>query len=416
MTRLAVIAGILPVLLLCHSVSPCLSIAEQGKVPGGGYVVQMGAFRDQKNAGQTIRDLRAAGVELFWSRKDNGLHVVQSRRFASRAAAQAFAARLTADRLINTYVITAAPGKFISRISGDEEHPAETGHKPEQPATGMAGQPAETSVFKAPALPDDQSSTAVSAVLPIHIDDTPHTGEDAAAQKHVQIEAVAGQPAPPLDKELFIQEFKLVEDRDDSATYAAFASKYDRELKQCSMPEAFSKIASFFARKGQPDKAADIYRTLFFCSESQDVRIAALSSLKPLIPPLELFAMYEHEQGVVAKVPEQLKKLDSFKSNLLFNLLESEPEKLEAFADAVLAFYPADRTALTALAWHQFRRGHYEQAYSYFSELNRLEPEQTDHVTGMIYALSGIPSLEKVMERAPAVSSYFYAQSGELRK
>jgi hypothetical protein len=67
-----------------------------------------------------------------------------------------------------------------------------------------------------------------------------------------------------------------------------------------------------------------------------------------------------------------------------------------------------DRVALTELAWNHFRNDRYEEAYRYFSELNRIEPGQVDHVTGMIYALSGMKEVEKAMELAPAVNLFFY--------
>ncbi len=92
----------------------------------------------------------------------------------------------------------------------------------------------------------------------------------------------------------------------------------------------------------------------------------------------------------------------------VFTLLETEPDKVEEFAGAMLKLNPEDRAALTALAWYYLRNDRCKEAFRYFSELNRIEPNQTDHVTGMIYALSGIQNLDTVMELAPVVNSFFY--------
>jgi|GEM_PF-5785103 len=92
----------------------------------------------------------------------------------------------------------------------------------------------------------------------------------------------------------------------------------------------------------------------------------------------------------------------------VFTLLETEPDKVEEFAGAMLKLNPGDRAALTALAWYYLRNDRYKEAFRYFSELNRIEPDQTDHVTGMIYALSGMQNLDTVMELAPVVNSFFY--------
>ncbi len=95
----------------------------------------------------------------------------------------------------------------------------------------------------------------------------------------------------------------------------------------------------------------------------------------------------------------------------LFTLLETEPDKLEESAGAILKSNPGDRAALTALAWYYLRKDRFVEAFRYFSELNRIDPDQIDHVTGMIYALSGMENINKVMELAPEVNSFFYKVS-----
>ncbi len=113
--------------------------------------------------------------------------------------------------------------------------------------------------------------------------------------------------------------------------------------------------------------------------------------------------------SISAQTPvEQESARTAFNVIHLFTLLETEPDKVEEFAGAILKSNPGDRAALTALAWYYLRNDRHLEAYRYFSELNRIEPDQIDHLTGMIYALSGMKNLDKVMELAPVVNSFFY--------
>jgi hypothetical protein len=364
---------VFPLLLL---VSVCFvpgqSIAAHEKVTGSegsGYVIQMGAFRDQKYAEELLSRLRSKGAEVYLARKDNGMYVVQSQSFTTRGKAHALAARLVAGKVVDEYFITTTSSKIVSKSSGGE------GLSKSHPMEIVQDTPKETT----------ERDTSKAANIPV--------------------------------EELFIQEFKLVKNSDNSEKYSAFVAEYDRNLKQCWMPGTFVDIASFFVKKAQPDKAIAIYRTLFSCSKDQDFRMGILDSLKPLIPARELLTMLEQERSAAAGSPDYLKKLDSFQVILLYALLETEPDKVEELAGAILALNPGDRVALKTLAWYHFRNDHYEEAYKYFSELNRIEPEQVDHVTGMIYALSEMKEFEKAMELAPAVNTFFYKLiSSELKK
>ena len=111
--------------------------------------------------------------------------------------------------------------------------------------------------------------------------------------------------------------------------------------------------------------------------------------------------------------PQETAERDTSK---LYALLETEPDKVEEFAGAILEINPGDPVALKALAWYHFRNDRFEEAYKYFSELNRIEPEQVDHVSGMIYALSGMKEFEKAMELAPAVNLFFYKRLPDSRE
>lgn len=69
-----------------------------------------------------------------------------------------------------------------------------------------------------------------------------------------------------------------------------------------------------------------------------------------------------------------------------------------------------DRASLTTLAWYHFRIKRYEGAYRFFSELNGIYPEQSDHLTGMILSLAEIQDAGKAMELAPALNHIFHTR------
>lgn len=117
MTCISVISSVFLVLLLSVCFVPGQLSAEQRKVTdndGSGYVIQMGAFREQKAAQQTISRLRSKGIEVFMTRKDNGMYVVLSQSFTARSNARDLAVWLVTSKLIDTYFITATPGKAFS--------------------------------------------------------------------------------------------------------------------------------------------------------------------------------------------------------------------------------------------------------------------------------------------------------------
>ena len=200
-----------------------------------------------------------------------------------------------------------------------------------------------------------------------------------------------------IEQGLFVQKFRIVKTSDTIENYAAFVAEYEGNLKQCRMEDTFNEIAAIFVEKGQPGQAVAIYRTLLSCSKDEDFRIGIFYSLKPLLPPREILAIVEQQRSADAGSPEYLKKLDTFKVNILYTLLETDPDRIEEVSAAILDINPGDRVALSALGWCHLRNQRYEEAYECFSKLNKIEPEQPNHVTGMIYALSGMKEFEKAL-------------------
>jgi len=200
-----------------------------------------------------------------------------------------------------------------------------------------------------------------------------------------------------IEQGLFVQKLRIVKKSDTKESYAAFVAEYELDLKQCRMADTFNDIAATFFEKGQPDRAIAIYSALLSCSKDEDFRIGIFYSLKPLLPPREILAIVEKEKSADAGSPEYLKKLDTFKVNILYTLLETDPDRIEEVTAAILGINPGDQVALSALGWYYLRNQRYEEAYNCFSQLYKMEPEQPNHVTGMIYSLSGMKEFEKAL-------------------
>lgn len=72
-----------------------------------GYSIQVGAFKEVKNAERLTAKLQGKGIEAFYFRKDNGVYAVRFGDFPFHEAARKNARKLVADRMIDTYFIAA---------------------------------------------------------------------------------------------------------------------------------------------------------------------------------------------------------------------------------------------------------------------------------------------------------------------
>ena len=88
------------------------SAARQNGISRIGYAIQMGAFADVKNAERFTSRLQAKGLDAFYFRKDNGVYAVRFGDFPGKDKARAVAAKLVADRLIDSYYI-APPNEVV---------------------------------------------------------------------------------------------------------------------------------------------------------------------------------------------------------------------------------------------------------------------------------------------------------------
>ena len=89
-----------------------LLAARQTGISRIGYAIQMGAFAEVKNAERFTARLQAKGLDAFYFRKDNGVYAVRFGDFPSKEKARTVAAKLVADRLIDSYYI-ASPNEIV---------------------------------------------------------------------------------------------------------------------------------------------------------------------------------------------------------------------------------------------------------------------------------------------------------------
>lgn len=102
---------LITLLLIPTLVLPALA-ARKSAISRIGYAIQMGAFSDVKNAERFTSRLQSKGLDAFYFRKDNGVYAVRFGDFPSKEKARAVAAKLVADRLIDSYYI-APPNEIV---------------------------------------------------------------------------------------------------------------------------------------------------------------------------------------------------------------------------------------------------------------------------------------------------------------
>ena len=109
---------ILVILLLVATAALPALAARQSGISRLGFAIQMGAFADVKNAERFTGRLQAKGLDAFYYRKDNGIYAVRFGDFSSKDKARAAAAKLVADRLIDSYYIAPPNEVVFSRPQG----------------------------------------------------------------------------------------------------------------------------------------------------------------------------------------------------------------------------------------------------------------------------------------------------------
>lgn len=161
--------GICLLLTTAHGIA-----AERPAISRLGYAIQMGAFADVRNAERFTTRLQSKGIEAFYFRKDNGVYAVRFGDFPTKARARAAAAKLVADRLIETYYI-APPSEVVfarptepgwQKTPPDTAKPAadttprDTGKEPADSHRGKKGEAPDKPRQKAPGNERDMGAIA----------------------------------------------------------------------------------------------------------------------------------------------------------------------------------------------------------------------------------------------------------------
>lgn len=94
-----------------------------------GFTIQVGAFREVKNAERLAARLQEKGIEAFYFRKEDGVYAVRFGDFSSRESARQTAAKLQKEKLLTTYFI-ASPSEPVLK----KGYPAEAKKPSDRPA------------------------------------------------------------------------------------------------------------------------------------------------------------------------------------------------------------------------------------------------------------------------------------------
>lgn len=98
---------LLPVLLTFCSLlwAGCATAAPAEGLSQIGYSIQVGAFKEVKNAERLTDALQAKGVEAFYFKKENGVYAVRFGDYPKKDAARKAAEKLVGDKVIGAYYI-----------------------------------------------------------------------------------------------------------------------------------------------------------------------------------------------------------------------------------------------------------------------------------------------------------------------
>lgn len=109
-----------------------------------GYSIQVGAFREVRNAERLAARLQAKGLDAYYFRKDNGLYAVRCGDFPTYDGARRRARHLVGERLIGSFFIAEPRHESLTRAKGPELHAPPPPSVQKRPASDMGGIAART--------------------------------------------------------------------------------------------------------------------------------------------------------------------------------------------------------------------------------------------------------------------------------
>ena len=123
--------------------APAKHTAGQG-ITRLGFSIQVGAFKEVRNAERLTTRLQEKGIEAFYFRKDDGLYAVRFGDFPARGEAQRTAQKLVNDRLIGAYFIAPPRTATLQKGTGPELRQGGEPVRPAKPAGDMGAIAART--------------------------------------------------------------------------------------------------------------------------------------------------------------------------------------------------------------------------------------------------------------------------------
>ncbi|WP_041969999.1 NlpC/P60 family protein [Geobacter sp. OR-1] len=128
--RIQLIAAVVVLLLATPGCATSLKKGQSGQqgISRIGFTIQVGAFREVKNAERLAARLQEKGVEAFYFRKEDGVYAVRFGDFRTRNAARQAAAKLQQEKLLTSYFIASPTEPVLKKgYPAEVRKPAEHG-------------------------------------------------------------------------------------------------------------------------------------------------------------------------------------------------------------------------------------------------------------------------------------------------
>ncbi len=183
---------------------------------------------------------------------------------------------------------------------------------------------------------------------------------------------------------------------------SAFVDSHKKALADCVRPDVFHDIAKRLAESGASQQATELRRRLLECPLPPELRQGILAELMNSLADEEALSLLEKERpGLRQAAPKAAAELDALELQILKRRLAAQPADSDAkarLAEEILKLAPADPDALSALAWHRFKRGEYSEAEKLFARLAQADPGNKDYALGLGYARLNSGSPDAALE------------------
>lgn len=204
------------------------------------------------------------------------------------------------------------------------------------------------------------------------------------------------------------KKFSTAQKSGDMHALEQLINVYQKELKNCIMPELFYDTAQMFAIRGKRKEAKNLYENMLnFCSKRWDFRPAMFYGLKDILPAPEMLSLIQKElkrPSLPGKYRKEIVTLEGHVYNKIIDAMEPVSPQIKELAESILAVQPKAHFALASLAWWQYHNKDYQTSYDMFSKLLRQFPEEkVKNLQGLLPSLIRLGKPDqavKIMETA----------------